>query len=196
LVCYSYTGHGGQLKDRNDDESDGQDEVLFPSDYAQSGCLTDDEIYAEFVARISPGVHVVAVIDSCHSGTAMDLPYVCQVGEEELHPNQRFNPAPNGAALIPAGASTTGTKQKKGKGTKSNKKSKKKKDSDSTDKKSKKGKNGTKKNKKDIDPEEEVAASTVDEEGEDEEEEVLEEIESAEPKKRRGFLGVFGRGKK
>jgi Caspase domain len=184
------------VRDENGDEADGQDEVLFPGDYTQAGCIKDDEIYAEFVARISPGVHVVAVIDSCHSGTAMDLPYVCQVGEEELHPNERFNPASPCTALVPAGDSTTATKQKKGKGKKGDKKSKKKKDIDNTAKKSKKGKDGTKKTKKNVEPEDDVAASTVDEEGEDVEDEMLEEVEKNEPKKKRGFLGVFGRGRK
>jgi hypothetical protein len=184
------------MKDRNGDELDGQDEVLFPGDYSNAGCITDDEIYAEFVSRISPGVHVVALIDSCHSGTAMDLPYVYQVGEEEFRPNERFNPTTPGAALVPADSSTTATKQKKGKGKKGDKKSKQKKDSDNATKKSKKGKNGTKKTKKNVESEEDVAASTVDEDGEDGEDEMIEQVETTEPKKRRGFLGVFGRGRK
>jgi hypothetical protein len=201
LPSPSTAGHGGQLKDRNGDEPDGQDEVLFPSDYANAGCITDDELYSTFVSRISPGVHVVAVIDSCHSGTAMDLPYVCQVGEDDFHPNERFNPATPSTALVPVDASTTtaANKQKKGKGKKGDKKGKKKKDGDSTTKKSKTGKTGTKKTKKNAEPEEDVAASTVDDEreyGEDGEDEMLEEVEMAEPKKRRGFLGVFGRGRK
>jgi Caspase domain len=204
LIFLIFPGHGGQVNDRDGDETDGKDEVLFPGDYADAGCITDDEIYAEFVSRISPGVHVVAVIDSCHSGTAMDLPYVCQAGEEVFRSNDKFKPAARGTALVAAAAAAAGAgvassagKKKKEKGKKGDKKTKKKKDGDDAAKKTKKTKNGTKKKKKNTEPEDDdVAASTADEEEFDGEDEVLKEVERPEKKKKKGLLGVFGRGRK
>ncbi|KAL3922224.1 MAG: hypothetical protein SGILL_002322 [Bacillariaceae sp.] len=191
-IFFQFSGHGGQLRDANGDEMDGKDEIFFPGDYQEAGHITDDEIYAEFVSQIQPGVHVFAMMDCCHSGTVMDLPYVCGVGEEGFHENDYFKPAmAGGAGVAVAAAAASAGKKKKKKGDKDKKKKKKKdsssdkKDSDSTGKK-KKSKNGTKKKKK-KDAEEEPA-STADE---DEEGEML---QSVEPKKKKGLFG-FGRKK-
>ncbi|KAG7367578.1 caspase domain containing protein [Nitzschia inconspicua] len=185
-IFFQFSGHGGQVKDR------GGDEVLFPGDYADDGCITDEELHSEFVARIRPGVHVLAVIDPCHSGSAMYLPYTFRDDEDGFVANARFKPAIPGSALVVAAA---GGKKKKEKEKKGDKKSKKKKDGESTGKKTKKSKNGSKEKKKGTEPEEDVAADTADEE-DGEEEEIFKEVERPEPKKKRGLLGVFGRGKK
>lgn len=60
----SYSGHGGQVPDFNGDEDDAIDETwcLF------NGQLIDDELY-EFWSKFKPGVRVLVVSDSCHSGT-------------------------------------------------------------------------------------------------------------------------------
>lgn len=60
----SYSGHGGQVPDRNRDETDGQDETWCLYD----GQLIDDELYVE-LARFAAGVRVLVLSDSCHSGT-------------------------------------------------------------------------------------------------------------------------------
>jgi metacaspase-1 len=64
LFFLTYSGHGGQLPDRNGDEDDGQDEtwVLYDRE------LVDDELYALW-GRFKPGVRVLMLSDSCHSGT-------------------------------------------------------------------------------------------------------------------------------
>ncbi len=71
-----HTGHGGQTEDLDGDEEDGYDEVIYPVDYKQAGHLVDDEIHDRVVRPLQPGVRLTAIFDSCHSGTAMDLPYV------------------------------------------------------------------------------------------------------------------------
>ncbi|KAK9721647.1 Ca(2+)-dependent cysteine protease [Basidiobolus ranarum] len=71
-----FSGHGGQTKDLDGDELDGTDETILPVDYKRAGQIVDDEINAILVRRLPPGVRLTAVFDSCHSGTAMDLPYV------------------------------------------------------------------------------------------------------------------------
>jgi hypothetical protein len=69
-------GHGGQTKDLDGDEDDGYDEVIYPVDFRQVGHIVDDEMHAIMVTPLQPGVRLTAIFDSCHSGTALDLPYI------------------------------------------------------------------------------------------------------------------------
>ncbi|PHH92739.1 hypothetical protein CDD83_5568 [Cordyceps sp. RAO-2017] len=71
-----YSGHGGQTEDLDGDEDDGFDEVIYPVDFRQNGHIVDDEIHFLVVKPLQPGVRLTAIFDSCHSATAMDLPYV------------------------------------------------------------------------------------------------------------------------
>jgi hypothetical protein len=70
------TGHGGQTKDLDGDEEDGYDEVIYPVDFRQNGHITDDEMHRIMVRPLQAGVRLTAIFDSCHSGTALDLPYI------------------------------------------------------------------------------------------------------------------------
>jgi len=69
-------GHGGQTKDLDGDEPDGYDEVIYPVDFRQNGHITDDEMHRIMVRPLQAGVRLTAIFDSCHSGTALDLPYI------------------------------------------------------------------------------------------------------------------------
>jgi metacaspase-1 len=64
LFFLSFSGHGGQVKDTNRDETDGQDETWCLFD----GQLIDDELYFE-LSRFAAGVRVLVLSDSCHSGS-------------------------------------------------------------------------------------------------------------------------------
>ncbi|KAH0593681.1 hypothetical protein MHUMG1_08431 [Metarhizium humberi] len=75
-LFFHYSGHGGQTEDLDGDEDDGFDEVIYPVDHQQVGHIVDDEIHARMVKPLQPGVRLTAIFDSCHSATAMDLPYV------------------------------------------------------------------------------------------------------------------------
>ncbi|MDF2969683.1 MAG: hypothetical protein K0R61_133 [Microvirga sp.] len=63
-LLLTYSGHGGSVRDVSGDENDGRDEswCLWSSE------LLDDQI-ATMLARFRPGVRIVVVSDSCHSGT-------------------------------------------------------------------------------------------------------------------------------
>ncbi|KAF8816852.1 hypothetical protein BYT27DRAFT_6378931 [Phlegmacium glaucopus] len=65
-----YAGHGTQLPDDNDDEEDGLDECIITSD---NKTIRDDELKRLLVAPLPVGSSFVAVLDSCHSGTLLDL---------------------------------------------------------------------------------------------------------------------------
>lgn len=192
-------GHGGQIPDEDGDEEDGYDEILIPGDYKESGQIVDDWIYSEFVSKVKAGVHVVAIVDCCHSGTAMDLPYVCNVGEHEIRRDDGFKMPVSGAQLTPK-------KEKDGKKKKPEKKGKK------VEKKEKKAlkKKAGKKKASDSGPEVEAEVEEDELEPEIEEEDPEAEPEpepepepeaeaEAEPqekkKKKKGLKGLFGRKK-
>ncbi|KEZ41455.1 hypothetical protein SAPIO_CDS7593 [Scedosporium apiospermum] len=75
-LFFHYSGHGGQTRDLDGDEDDGYDEVIYPVDYKSAGHIVDDQIHDILVKPLKPGVRLTAIFDSCHSGSAMDLPYI------------------------------------------------------------------------------------------------------------------------
>jgi hypothetical protein len=66
MFLLTYSGHGGSVDDLNGDEDDGKDETWVLYDRQ----LVDDEIY-QALTGFRPGVRVLALSDSCHSGTVM-----------------------------------------------------------------------------------------------------------------------------
>jgi len=74
IFCH-YSGHGGKLRDDDGDEADGYDETLVPLDYQSAGQIRDDDLFAKLVGAFPSGVTVTCVMDCCHSGTVLDLPY-------------------------------------------------------------------------------------------------------------------------
>ncbi|OQE15244.1 hypothetical protein PENSTE_c029G08405 [Penicillium steckii] len=71
-----FSGHGGRTPDLDGDEDDGYDDVIYPLDYRTAGHIVDDDMHAIMVRPLRPGVRLTAIFDSCHSGTALDLPYI------------------------------------------------------------------------------------------------------------------------
>ncbi|MDX1170775.1 peptidase C14, caspase catalytic subunit p20 [Sinorhizobium medicae] len=69
IFFISYSGHGGQLPDFNNDENDATDETWCLYD----GQLLDDELY-ELWSGFRAGVRVLVVSDSCHSGSVVRAP--------------------------------------------------------------------------------------------------------------------------
>jgi hypothetical protein len=66
IFFLTYSGHGGQVPDMNDDEPDHTDETWCLFD----GQLIDDELYALW-PKFRPGVRILVLSDSCHSGSAV-----------------------------------------------------------------------------------------------------------------------------
>ena len=56
-------------------QEDGYDETLVPVDYASAGQIRDDDLFQALVGAMPSGVVVTCVMDCCHSGTVLDLPY-------------------------------------------------------------------------------------------------------------------------
>ncbi|KAL9174540.1 hypothetical protein ABFS82_02G058900 [Erythranthe guttata] len=81
-LVFHYSGHGSQVRDRDGDEIDGYDESLLPVDYETEGRILDDEINATIVRPLPKGATLHSIIDTCFSGTFLDLPNVCRINRD------------------------------------------------------------------------------------------------------------------
>ncbi|KAK8967459.1 Metacaspase-1 [Platanthera guangdongensis] len=77
-LVFHFSGHGSQKLDASGDELDGYAETLCPVDYEEKGVILDDELNAALVRPLRTGTKLHAFIDACHSGTVLDLPYLCR----------------------------------------------------------------------------------------------------------------------
>jgi len=96
VVYCHYSGHGSKVRDRNGDESDGYDETIVPVDYYSAGQIKDDDLLKKLVLPMAAGVFATSIMDCCHSGTILDLPYNFKAdGEQadvESNEGYDFNP--------------------------------------------------------------------------------------------------------
>jgi len=76
-----YSGHGGQVKDPDGDRESGFDDTICPVDFEQSGQITSDTLHRLLVTPLAPGVRLTVIFDCCHSGTAIELPFVYRSNE-------------------------------------------------------------------------------------------------------------------
>ncbi|CAE6430364.1 unnamed protein product [Rhizoctonia solani] len=86
-LFFHFSGHGGQTKDLDGDEADGYDEVIYPMDFEHAGHIVDDDMHAIMVRPLPAGCRLTAVFDSCHSATALDLPYIYSTEGKIKEPN-------------------------------------------------------------------------------------------------------------
>ncbi|KAG7195214.1 Ca(2+)-dependent cysteine protease [Scheffersomyces spartinae] len=75
-LVFHYSGHGGQTRNWDGTESSGYDDTIMPVDFKITGEIVDDIMHDIMVRRLPPGCRLTALFDSCHSGTALDLPFV------------------------------------------------------------------------------------------------------------------------
>ncbi|KAK3005102.1 hypothetical protein RJ639_016519 [Escallonia herrerae] len=78
-LVFHYSGHGSQQRNYTGDEVDGNDETLCPLDFETQGMIVDNEINATIVKPLPRSVKLHAIIDACHSGTMLDLPFLCRM---------------------------------------------------------------------------------------------------------------------
>lgn len=80
VAVIQFSGHGTQMKDFTGEEADGLDEVIVPSDVASAGFLSDDDLLKN-LWLFNPKTLIFCIMDCCHSGTMMDLPYTYMPGD-------------------------------------------------------------------------------------------------------------------
>jgi len=92
-VWIHYSGHGGRLEDQDGDEDDGYDETLIPVDFQSAGQIRDDDLLKHLVKPMQQGVLVTCLMDCCHSGTVLDLPYnfIADGEHHEMEENEGFD---------------------------------------------------------------------------------------------------------
>lgn len=75
---------------------DGYDETLVPLDYQQAGQIRDDVLFTALVGAMPRGVQLTCVMDCCHSGTVLDLPFqfIADGEHEEMETVEDFNFGP------------------------------------------------------------------------------------------------------
>lgn len=89
-LVFHFSGHGSQQRNYTGDEIDGYDETLCPLDFETQGMIVDDEINATMVKPLPHGVRLHAIIDACHSGTMLDLPFLCRMDRYTINSNALF----------------------------------------------------------------------------------------------------------
>ena len=72
-VMFHYSGHGGRVRDTNGDEVTGLDSCIYPVNNGTIETIIDDELRARLAGKIPAGSKCFVVLDSCHSGSAVDL---------------------------------------------------------------------------------------------------------------------------
>ena len=64
------------MKDPDGDRASGFDDTIVPVDFEQQGQLDSDTLHKKLVSRLPPSSTLFVVFDCCHSGSAIELPYV------------------------------------------------------------------------------------------------------------------------
>src|SRR5262245_2791746 len=97
VAVLHYSGHGSNVPDDNDDEADGRDEILCPTDLDWKDPMRDDWLRST-LDGMKDGVNFTAIMDCCHSGTNT---------REFLPPDapvkQRYLPSPWGLVAAESG---------------------------------------------------------------------------------------------
>lgn len=71
-----YSGHGGQVRDSDGDRSSGFDDTIVPFDFETRGQISSDTLHRHLVSRLPPSSTLFVIFDCCHSGSALELPFI------------------------------------------------------------------------------------------------------------------------
>lgn len=71
-----YSGHGGQVRDPDGNRTTGLDDSIVPIDFETRGQISSTLLHEHLVTRMAPGCTLFIVMDCCHSGSAVELPFV------------------------------------------------------------------------------------------------------------------------
>lgn len=71
-----YSGHGSQVKDPDGDRESGYDDTIVPVDFQTNGQIDSDKLHRTLVSALPPNSTLFVIFDCCHSGSAIELPFV------------------------------------------------------------------------------------------------------------------------
>ncbi|KAF8069274.1 caspase domain-containing protein [Lyophyllum atratum] len=94
---FQYAGHTVQVPNKNFSEEDGMDECIIPSD-GEARMIKDNELRRHLVDSLPIGSNLVAIFDSCHSASLLDLdhfrcnrPYVPWMSKGKRKSDSQWN---------------------------------------------------------------------------------------------------------
>jgi hypothetical protein len=96
VLVFYYSGHGSQVADLDNDETDRQDEIICPHDisWSKKTYITDDDLHNYFSKKLPEGVRTDVILDSCFSGTATRSGAIHHFGSLGSKRQQRYLPPP------------------------------------------------------------------------------------------------------
>jgi metacaspase-1 len=71
-----YSGHGGQVQDPTGRHPTGLLDTIVPVDYESTGQISSDFLHKHLISALPPNSTLFVILDCCHSGSALELPYV------------------------------------------------------------------------------------------------------------------------
>jgi len=72
VLLFFYSGHGSYILDKNNNEKTGNDQLIIPCDLNE---ILDDELKSIIQTNLKKDVTLIALFDSCFSGSVLDLKY-------------------------------------------------------------------------------------------------------------------------
>ncbi|GLB42506.1 putative to MEROPS cysteine peptidase family C14 [Lyophyllum shimeji] len=103
---FHYAGHTVQVPNTNFSEEDGMDECIIPSD-GEARMIKDNELRRHLVDSLPIGSNLVAIFDSCHSASLLDLehfrcnrPYVPWISKGRRKSDSQWNANMRRHALV------------------------------------------------------------------------------------------------
>ena len=75
-----YSGHGGQEPDNN--RTTGFDDTICPVDFERAGQINSTTLHQMLVSSLPPNSTLFVILDCCHSGSAVELPYVYRTDDD------------------------------------------------------------------------------------------------------------------
>ncbi|KAF2089412.1 putative metacaspase [Saccharata proteae CBS 121410] len=76
-TCFlHYSGHGGQVADPDGDRPTGLDDTIVPVDFESNGQIDSGRLHKHLVSRLHPTSSLFVIMDCCHSGSVLELPFV------------------------------------------------------------------------------------------------------------------------
>ncbi|PAV15400.1 peptidase C14 [Pyrrhoderma noxium] len=96
-LVFCFSGHGSQIVNTNNTEEDGFDEVIWPCDVSYDpskeneheraeNFIQDDDLKKILVDNLPDNSRLTVVLDNCHSGTGLDLPF----NQESDNPDKKW----------------------------------------------------------------------------------------------------------
>lgn len=77
-----YSGHGGQVADPYGDRASGFYDTIVPVDFEVNGHIDSGILHRNLVTGLAADCQLHVILDCCHSGSAMELPYVYRSDED------------------------------------------------------------------------------------------------------------------